>query len=103
MSLRHLRLPALDSLSPEDLDTLYLEVATLEADLRARLLTRRPTPPQSDKILCLSEAAARLGMSQAWLKRKANWLRVGGYLDADRRVKFPVSALEAWVRARGQG
>jgi len=88
--------PALEALSANELETLYTQVAALEADLRARLLTRRPAPPP-DRALTLDEAAGMLGMTRAWLSRKANWQRVGGYLDQDRRIKFPMATLQAYI------
>ncbi len=56
--------------------------------------------PKSDRALTLTEAAAMLGMSKAWLSRKSNWQRCGGYLDADRRVKFPLAVLQAHIQGR---
>ena len=38
-----------------------------------------------------------LGMTPAWLSRKANWQRVGGYLDQDRRIKFSMATLQAYI------
>src|SRR5713101_4344694 len=58
--------------------------------------------PQLDRSVGLAEAAQRLRMTNAYLSRRANWQKIGGYRDCDRRIKFPLSALEAWVRARGQ-
>ena len=95
-----LSVPPLEALSPDELDNLYTQVAALEADLRARLLTRRPAPPL-DQALTLDEAAGMLGMTMAWLSRKANWQRVGGYLDQDRRIKFPMTRLQAYIHQQG--
>lgn len=96
-----LSVPSLEALSPDELDNLYTQVAALEADLRARLLTRRPAPPP-DRALTLDEAAGMLGMTRAWLSRKANWQRCGGYLDADRRIKFPMATLQAYIQQQGR-
>lgn len=85
-----------DALAPAEQDSLYAQVAQLEASLRARIVTRRPAPPP-DRALTLDEAARMLGMTTAWLSRRANWARVGGYRDADRRIKFPLSALQRYV------
>jgi hypothetical protein len=57
-----------------------------------------PRESESDSVIGLPEAAARLGMTRTWLSRRANWSRVGGYRDADRRVKFAESALRAYLR-----
>ncbi len=87
-----------DALPVADQDRLYTQVAELEASLRTRILARRPAS-QPDRVLGLDEAAAMLSMSRAWLERKANWQRIpGAYRDQDRRVKFPLSALEAYIR-----
>ena len=91
-----LSVPPLEVLSANELDNLYTQVAALEADLRTRLLTRRPAPPP-DRALTLDQAAGMLGMTRAWLSRKANWQRVGGYLDQDRRIKFPMATLQAYI------
>ena len=96
-----LSVPPLEALSADELDNLYTQVAALEADLRARLLTRRPAPPP-DRALTLDQAVKMLGCSRAWLGRKSNWAKCGGYLDKDRRVKFSEAALGAYIRSRGQ-
>lgn len=96
-----LSVPSLEDLSPDELDSLYTQVAALEADLRARLLARRPIPPP-DRALTLDQAVMMLGCSRAWLGRKANWTKYGGYLDLDRRVKFSEAALAAYVSRRGR-
>ena len=95
-----LSVPLLDALSPGELDDLYKQVAALEAQLRARLLTRR-SAPVPDRALTLDQAVTMLGCSRAWLSRKSNWAKYGGYLDQDRRVKFSEAALGAYIRARG--
>ncbi len=74
---------------------LYRELAVVYADLAAQAPT-----PQADRVVGLAEAAVRLGMTRAWLSRRANWQRVGGYRDADRRIKFTTSALAAYIRGR---
>jgi hypothetical protein len=96
-----LSVPSLEDLSPDELDSLYTQVAALEADLRARLLTRRPIPLPV-RALTLDQAVMMLGCSRAWLGRKTNWTKYGGYLDLDRRVKFSEAALAAYVSRRGQ-
>lgn len=63
-------------------------------------LARETPPAEPERALTLPEAAGKLGMSVAWLSRRANWSRVGGYLDADRRVKFAVSALDRYITAQ---
>ena len=94
-----LSVPALTDLSADEVDRLYAEVTALEAALRARIVTRRPAP-QPDRALTLGEASELLGMTRAWLERRGNWERVGGYRDADRRIKFSLATLEAYLRRR---
>jgi hypothetical protein len=81
------------------------DVLSRIADLHAQLATTyremaeaRPAQ-QPDRVVGLTEAAARLNMTRAWLSRRSNWERVGGYLDADRRIKFTVSSLDAYIRS----
>lgn len=74
---------------------LHRELAVVYADLAAQ----DPTP-QADRVVGLAEAAVRLGMTRTWLSRRANWQGVGGYRDADRRIKFTISALAAYIRGR---
>jgi hypothetical protein len=71
---------------------LHAELARVYADL-----AQHPGPAGSDRVLTLPEAAAKLGMTVSWLSRRANWSIVGGYRDADRRVKFPMSALDRYI------
>ena len=81
---------------------LFARLADLHRKLAivyAELAAQDPTP-QADRVVGLAEAAVRLGMTRAWLSRRANWQRVGGYRDADRRIKFTTSALAAYIRGR---
>ena len=73
-----------------------------DADLViARRMTAAQAPrPSPDRAVGLEEAAGMLGMSKAWLQRKANWERVGGYRDADRRIKFSLATLQDHIRGR---
>lgn len=89
-----------DALSPEALEAAYARLVALEADLRVRLLTRRAAAPPPDRAVGLEEAARMLGCSRAWLGRRANWAKLGGRLDVDRRVKFPLSTLQAHLQGR---
>jgi hypothetical protein len=77
-------------------------LAQLHADLAAVYadLAREPVTVQSERVLTLHEASAKLGMTVSWLSRRANWAKVGGYSDADRRVKFPLSTLEQYIRTQ---
>ena len=78
-------------------------LAQLHADLAAvyaDLAKQDPAGSDTDRVVGLIEAAARLGTSKAWLSRRSNWQRVGGYRDQDRRVKFTESALRAYVNAQ---
>jgi hypothetical protein len=80
----------------------FTRLAELHAELSrvyAKLAAEAPVP-EPERALTLVEAAERLGMSTAWLSRRANWSRVGGYRDADRRVKFAVSTLDRYIRSQ---
>jgi hypothetical protein len=102
--------PTLDDLAaqPE-------RAATLTPDERTALLAKAlvvvvalasshngapaPATPSAERALRLSDAAARLSMTRDSLYRK--WRRLpelGGYLDADNRVKFPASKVEQYIR-----
>jgi hypothetical protein len=87
-----LPVPALDSLSADDLDKLYTEVAALEADLRARLLTRRPAPEQRpDEVVRIKEACTRMRWSYSWAVK--HWKALGGFKDADGGLKIRADVL----------
>jgi hypothetical protein len=74
-----------------------------DADLViARRMTTAQAPPSLDRAVGLGEACTILGTTKAWLGRKANWAKCGGYLDADRHVKFSIATLQAYLR-RQQG
>lgn len=80
------------------------QAAVRLAELHAALaevyagLARETVEP--DRVLTLREAAVKLGMTVSWLSRKTNWAKVGGYSDADRRVKFTLSTLEQYIRTQ---
>lgn len=79
----------------------FARIATLHqalADAYATLAAE-PSAPAPERVVGLAEAAQRLGMSRAWLSRRANWQRAGGWLGDDRRVHFTMAGLEAYVRA----
>jgi hypothetical protein len=78
-------------------------LAQLHADLAAVYadLARQPVAVvEPERVLTLHEAAVKLGMTVSWLSRRANWAKVGGYSDTDRRVKFPLSTLEQYIRTQ---
>src|SRR5262249_50418928 len=91
------------TLSIELQDTLYLQVAQLEAVCRAVVLTRT-TPngiaPASDpdQVVRLPEAASRLGMSKDFLHR--SWRKLGGFKDDDGHVKFSLRVIARHVQSR---
>lgn len=60
-------------------------MAALEADLRARLLTRKPAEP--DRAIGIDEACILLGMTRPYLERRTNSKRLGGFNDHDGHVK----------------
>jgi hypothetical protein len=82
------------------------ETAAQLAELHAELarvyqdLARETPVVDPERALTLPEAAEKLGMSVAWLSRRANWSRCGGFKDQDRRVKFPLSALDRYLKAQ---
>jgi hypothetical protein len=53
----------------------------------------------SERMLGLREAATRLGCTESWLCRRANW-QIGGFKGPDHRVHFALSALSAYANAR---
>ncbi len=59
--------------------------------------------PGADRVLTLREAAVRIGASVSWLSRRENYLKVGGYLDVDRRLKFADSALRRHLEEVASG
>jgi hypothetical protein len=85
-------------MGPSTLERLADLHAQLAATYRELARQGQQGAQESDRVIGLAEAAARLGMTRTWLSRRANWSRVGGYRDADRRVKFAESALRAYLR-----
>jgi len=84
----------------ERLADLHAQLAEVYADLAKQ---ERGCTQESDRdrVIGLEEAAARLGTTRSWLRRRPNWSRIpGAYLGADRRIHFPVSALAAYVHAQ---
>jgi hypothetical protein len=53
-----------------------------------------------DKAVRLEEAAALLAMSEDFVYR--HWKRLGGYKDADHRVKFRMSDLQRHLQRRAK-
>src|SRR5262245_43366002 len=93
------------ALPMSDQDTIYAQIAGLEAAWRPAVLTRRSAfetgrqgPAETERALRLAEAAARLGMSKDYLYR--HWRKLGGYKDDDGHVKFALSAIQRHVNAR---
>ncbi len=93
-----------DMLPRHTLADLYMSIARLEALVRARLLALRPdadraTGSEPDRALGIDEAAAMLQMTKDYLYR--SWSKLGlGFKDADGRVKFPLSRVQRYIRAR---
>ncbi len=77
----------------------HLELAELYRQL-SEIDWDRDVDTGTDRVLSLAEAAVRLGVKRSWLSRRENYLRIGGYLGPDRRVKFPLSALLSYVNAQ---
>jgi hypothetical protein len=66
------------------------------AEIYRGLALADPTA-DSERMLGLREAVERLGCTESWLCRRANWQKVGGFKGPDGRVKFPLSALSAYA------
>jgi hypothetical protein len=87
---------AFDSLPPMAQAALLERVEVLAARLRVRLLAARATglapAPEPDRAVGLEEASGLLGLSRDFLYR--HWKTLGGYKDADGRVRFTMSAIQ---------
>jgi hypothetical protein len=84
---------------PGTLRQIHTSLRHLLVDLDARLDETSRAPAEcDDRAVGLDEACALLGMDRSYLERRPNWARLGGYKDADRRVKFTLSALRAHLR-----
>jgi hypothetical protein len=79
----------------ERLAALHRELAAVYQDL-----AKEQSPAGSDRVIGLPEAAIRLDVTVSWLCRAPNWRAVGGFKGPDRRVHFPLSVLEAAIKAR---
>jgi len=88
-------LSSVDTSTAERLAQLHADLAAVYADL-----AREPVAVEPERVLTLHEAAVKLGMTVSWLSRRANWEKVGGYSDTDRRVKFALSTLEQYIRTQ---
>ena len=89
------------TLGPEEQRHLYRDVLVLEAELRAVLMCSLSSPktltlqPRAVTPLRFSEAAAVLGLSQSFVRRRwREFPQWAGYEDIDGVVRFPRAALE---------
>ena len=89
---------AVRDLEPVNVPALIVRLAAILAAVVASLVPAAPAPANgSGPLLSLNEAAAFLGKSPAWLRRKA----AGGTLPCARRIgrswRFPAPDLERYV------
>jgi hypothetical protein len=75
---------------------LLTDLAKAFADLAAE-----EPAPQADRAVGLAEAAQRIGCTRAWLERRTNWQRCGGFKDLDGHVKFMLSDIRRHQKTRG--
>jgi len=89
-----------DELAPEQARAMLAQLVTLQAPLLARALGggggRDP-----DELLTVDVAAQRLGLSEAWLYRRASTLPFTVHVG--RQVRFSARRLEAYIAARANG
>jgi hypothetical protein len=93
-------------LSLEALTVLLAQHAALGTVLAAQLAAvmlrpREPQAPGPDKLLTPAEAAALLGVEEAWLKRRARRLPFSRRLSR-KCIRFSLRGLERWQAAQGQ-
>jgi len=90
-----------DGLPDQVQNAIYVEIATLEARLRARILRRThesATAPISDHAVGLKQAADQLHMTRDYLYR--HWSKLGGYRDDDGHVKFSSNTIQRHIERR---
>jgi len=96
-----LQVPALDSLSAEEIDRLYTEVAALGAALWVRIVTQRPAP-QPDRaevdVLSVAGLAARWGMTPAKVRELCRSGRIPARKLGPKEWIIPAAELKEWVR-----
>jgi hypothetical protein len=98
---------ALTALLPAERLATLERVEVLAARLRVRVLASQgngaapPPAPAGERAVRLREAANLLGMSRDSLHRKWRGIPLGGYVDVDGRVKFPLAKLTHYIRTRG--
>jgi predicted DNA-binding transcriptional regulator AlpA len=93
--------PDLANLPAEAVPGLLAQCAALLAAVGARLASPVPTvrPPASDRLLTAEEAAALLGVTPAWLIRRAKRLPFSRSLSR-KIVRFSEVGLQRWAAAR---
>jgi predicted DNA-binding transcriptional regulator AlpA len=89
-------LPDPDTVSEDAIAVLIAQLAALMARATARLVGRRPRPP--DCLLDLEEAAARLRTTPDWLKRQTT-LPFRVELSPG-QVRFSVNGIDDWIAGR---
>ena len=91
--------PDPDAVDDEALGALVVQLAALQARAAARLLARRPQPP--DRLLDLDEAATRLATTPDWLARqKTIAFRVE---LSPGQVRYSERGIDEWIAASRGG
>ncbi len=88
---------------PEAIPALIVQLASVQAQLAARLLESPPDrgpEPRADAgdLLRVEEAAKRLNVSKTWLYRRIN--RLPFVVRLDRGVRVSAAGLERYLRAQ---
>jgi hypothetical protein len=93
--------PDLANLPSEAVPGLLAQCAALLAAIGARLASPVPTvpPPTSDRLLTPDEAASLLGVTPAWLIRRAKRLPFARPLSR-KVIRFSEAGLQRWAAAR---
>jgi len=91
------------TLSPKERADLYRQVARMEADLLALILTdgtvAEPRDEAPDQLLTAAQAGARLGYTRDWVYRHAAALPFTVRLPGGRR-RFSAQGLARYLRRR---
>jgi hypothetical protein len=86
-------------LSAFPVDALHLCLRTARhvvGDLELEIARRSPdatSAVEPDRAVPLDEAVPLFGTTRSYLERKANYSKLGGFVDADGRVKFMLSGI----------
>ena len=91
------------TLSPKERADLYRQVARIEADLRALIMTEgtgaEPRDEAPDQLLTAAEAGVRLGYTRDWVYRHADALPFTVRIPGG-RPRFSAQGLARYLRHR---